>query len=166
MQKRPTGSECSAYSIKRNKSDGCEILDPDSETDSPRHTHCGLINIKMTCFLNATLQALFHVPAFSEFVLSEEHEKKCLHSSCLRCALRVTLTSMVSSTESAISPSLVLAILPDFWEEFILGEQQDAHELLIKFLCVLGKQVSSTEELSSIFGGVLDRRGVFQCISR
>lgn len=37
----------------------------------------GMQNIGNTCYLNSTLQALFHVSAFANWLISENHSEKC-----------------------------------------------------------------------------------------
>lgn len=38
----------------------------------------GMQNVGNTCYLNSTLQALFHVPAFANWLISEvSHADKC-----------------------------------------------------------------------------------------
>lgn len=38
----------------------------------------GMMNMGNTCYLNSTLQALFHVPAIANWLLSDEpHRAKC-----------------------------------------------------------------------------------------
>lgn len=42
----------------------------------------GMMNVGNTCYLNSTLQALFHVPAFANWLFSDEdHRKRCEETS-------------------------------------------------------------------------------------
>lgn len=41
-----------------------------------------MYNVGNTCYLNSTLQALFHVPAFANWLYADdEHRKKCEETS-------------------------------------------------------------------------------------
>ena len=37
----------------------------------------GMKNMGNTCYLNSTLQALFHIPAFVNYLHSGGHDKEC-----------------------------------------------------------------------------------------
>jgi ubiquitin C-terminal hydrolase len=48
-----------------------------SKVDGDWNEGCGLLNIGNSCYINATLQALFHVPSFVTWLLfDEKHRKK------------------------------------------------------------------------------------------
>ncbi|GAB5585637.1 hypothetical protein Unana1_00537 [Umbelopsis nana] len=48
----------------------------------------GIQNLGNTCFLSSTLQALSYIPAFAQYLLSEQHGRSCkFHDFCVLCAL-------------------------------------------------------------------------------
>lgn len=50
-------------------------------TNSDWAVGCGMVNMGNTCYLNSTLQALFHVPALVNWLISDkQHVAKCEES--------------------------------------------------------------------------------------
>ena len=47
----------------------------------------GMWNMGNTCYLNSTLQALFHIPAFVNYLCSGGHEKECSISGTIQVLL-------------------------------------------------------------------------------
>jgi ubiquitin carboxyl-terminal hydrolase 36/42 len=108
----------------------------------------GMINVGNTCYLNSILQALFHVPAFVNWLRSERsHVGKCTlvdgarKDDCIICAMNKTLTASLNKTRTAsnskrgavITPLLIYRRLRTICRDLVYGQQEDAHE----FMCCL-----------------------------
>lgn len=53
----------------------------------------GMINVGNTCYLNSTLQALFHVPAFANWLISDYvHRETCEEKSKLCVCEKLNIT--------------------------------------------------------------------------
>lgn len=97
----------------------------------------GMINVGNTCYLNSTLQALFHVPSFANWLLSdveEAHRESCENYSgsqggCIICAMSKTLIASQKSHQP-FKPLLVYSKLRIVCRRLIPGHQEDAHEFL------------------------------------
>ncbi|KAK3917094.1 Ubiquitin carboxyl-terminal hydrolase 36 [Frankliniella fusca] len=134
------------------------------------HHDVGLINLKNSCFLNATLQALFHVPPLVNFLkMDRMHRMSCDGSSkCVACALFNLLETM--STQSVAVPLRLYNIIPTICPGMKRGNQEDAHELLVKILQALDTELLNrhdkdwrtnldypsqlTTAVGKIFGGI------------
>ncbi|XP_050098522.1 ubiquitin carboxyl-terminal hydrolase 36 isoform X2 [Anopheles aquasalis] len=141
----------------------------------------GMINMGNTCYLNSTLQALFHVPAIANWLVSDvQHRARCddggSGGSCIICAMAKTLLDS-QSNQSAIKPHLVYSKLRLVCKHLVPGRQEDAHEFL-RYLVeameksFLGRYKNSKEldqyskettPLNQILGGYL--RSEVKCLS-
>uniref|UniRef100_A0A0K8STZ8 Ubiquitin carboxyl-terminal hydrolase n=2 Tax=Lygus hesperus TaxID=30085 RepID=A0A0K8STZ8_LYGHE len=135
----------------------------------------GFVNLGNTCYLNSTLQALFHVPAFVNWLMSDKaHFTKCemmngmTHSECLICAMAKTLQSSHKLTGAAIKPSNIYSKLKLICKHLNPGHQEDAHEFLRYLLEGMERSYLSifnglrldnlskeTTPLGQIFGGYI-----------
>uniref|UniRef100_A0A1B6H560 Ubiquitin carboxyl-terminal hydrolase n=1 Tax=Homalodisca liturata TaxID=320908 RepID=A0A1B6H560_9HEMI len=137
----------------------------------------GMINLGNTCYLNSTLQALFHVPAFVNWLLNDKaHKDKCetmnglTHTECLICAMLKTLKCSMenSASSSPIRPHLIYNKLKLICKRLIHGHQEDAHEFLRYLIESMDRSYlrlmqannldsysKETTPLSQIFGGYL-----------
>lgn len=93
----------------------------------------GFVNIGNTCYLNSALQALLHVPALANWLVSDtEHREQCcseFNDICIICAVSKTLLlSQASST--AVRPWCVYSRLKQICKHLVAGRQEDAHEFL------------------------------------
>ncbi|XP_075163990.1 ubiquitin specific peptidase 36 isoform X2 [Haematobia irritans] len=92
----------------------------------------GMMNVGNTCYLNSTLQALFHVPSMANWLMSDSaHMERCesTDSGCIICAMAKTLQASQNS-QSAIRPYFVYSKLKSICKHLVMGRQEDAHEFL------------------------------------
>ncbi|GBP64511.1 Ubiquitin carboxyl-terminal hydrolase 36 [Eumeta japonica] len=139
----------------------------------------GMQNVGNTCYLNSTLQALYHVPAFANWLVSEgPHVEKCnQHEGCVVCGMRATLLATQKSGGSPIKPWQVYSKLRLICRHLTPGRQEDAHEFLrylveameksylSRFINVekLDQYSKETTPLNQILGGYL--RSTVRCLS-
>ncbi|XP_017070964.1 ubiquitin carboxyl-terminal hydrolase 36 [Drosophila eugracilis] len=141
----------------------------------------GMINVGNTCYLNSTLQALLHIPALANWLVSEQaHLENCNVAEsggcCIVCAMAKTLLA-TQSNQSAVRPFLIYSKLKQICKHMVVGRQEDAHEFL-RFLVEameraylmrfrnfkeLDQLVKETTPLGQIFGGYL--RSEVRCLS-
>ncbi|XP_065084528.1 ubiquitin carboxyl-terminal hydrolase 36 isoform X2 [Ochlerotatus camptorhynchus] len=137
------------------------------------NTGAGMVNVGNTCYLNSTLQALFHVPAIANWLISDSaHREQCSDNingqGCIICAMAKTLLAS-QSNQSAIKPFLVYSKLRLVCKHLVPGRQEDAHEFLrylveamekcylarIKNSKELDQHSKETTPLNQILGGYL-----------
>lgn len=94
----------------------------------------GMINVGNTCYLNSTLQALFHVPALVNWLLSDSHHGSGCDQNdggeCLTCSMAKTLKFSHQKTGDAIKPFCIYSKLRLICKTMSPGDQEDAHEFL------------------------------------
>lgn len=92
----------------------------------------GLRNLGNSCYLNSTMQALFHIPAFAQWLLSyEEHEKNC-DNVCFICILLNTFKeSRRVNLTGSIDPQQIYSKFLEMSSNFNEGAQEDAHECFL-----------------------------------
>ena len=103
---------------------------------SIRKAGSGMFNVGNTCYLNSTLQALFHTPALYNYLISGAHSSKCTGSlsgngfiqNCTICALTNTLRDTLRN--NVIKPNRVYEKLKHICKHMVHGRQEDAHEFL------------------------------------
>ncbi|XP_049298006.1 ubiquitin carboxyl-terminal hydrolase 36 isoform X2 [Anopheles funestus] len=141
----------------------------------------GMMNMGNTCYLNSTLQALFHVPAIANWLLSDEpHRIKCddggSGGSCIICAMAKTLLES-QTNQTAFRPYLVYSKLRLVCKHLVPGRQEDAHEFLRYLVEAMEKSYlnrsknskeldqysKETTPLNQILGGYL--RSEVKCLS-
>ncbi|CAK1586087.1 unnamed protein product [Parnassius mnemosyne] len=139
----------------------------------------GMQNVGNTCYLNSTLQALFHVPAFANWLVSEgAHAEKCnQQEACVICGMRATLMATQKCGGIAIKPWQVYSKLRLICRHLTPGRQEDAHEFLRYLVeamekCYLSRFINSdkldqyskeTTPLNQILGGYL--RSTVRCLA-
>lgn len=139
----------------------------------------GMVNMGNTCYLNSTLQALFHVPALVNWLMSDkEHTAICQESGgiCIICAMRKTLQDSQQRNANSIRPLLIYNKLRLVCRNLIPGRQEDAHEFLRYLVEAMEKaylsrfknnsdfdsKVKETTPLNQILGGYL--RSAVRCL--
>lgn len=135
----------------------------------------GLANMGNTCYLNSTLQALFHIPSFVNWLLNDKvHTAKCekmngmTHTECLICAMANTLQYSQRHSGSSVKPTQIYSKLNLICKHLVHGHQEDAHEFLryliesmersylrIVQASNLDSYSKETTPLNQIFGGYL-----------
>ncbi|KAL4711995.1 hypothetical protein ACJJTC_003662 [Scirpophaga incertulas] len=146
---------------------------------SPWAAGAGMQNVGNTCYLNSTLQALYHVPALANWLVSEAtHSEKCnQQEACVICGMRATLMATQKSGGNPIKPWQVYSKLRLICRHLTPGRQEDAHEFLRYLVeamekCYLSRFVNSdkldqyskeTTPLNQILGGYL--RSTVRCLA-
>ncbi|KAH8242438.1 hypothetical protein KR032_006523 [Drosophila birchii] len=141
----------------------------------------GMINVGNTCYLNSTLQALLHIPALANWLVSDQaHQDNCTVAEtggcCVVCAMAKTLQA-TQGNQSAVRPFHIYSKLKQICKHMVVGRQEDAHEFL-RFLVEameraflmrfrnykeMDQLVKETTPLGQIFGGYL--RSEVRCLS-
>ncbi|XP_026291266.1 ubiquitin carboxyl-terminal hydrolase 36 [Frankliniella occidentalis] len=125
----------------------------------------GMKNQTNTCYLNAALQALFHVPAFVSWLLEDQElEKK--KNLCLACSVADTLQK--SHSLPLVVPARIYNQLPMINKFLKRSRQEDSHEFMRKLLekmeeefcrrfksAMRNSKNSNTTPMNLIFGGYL-----------
>ncbi|KAK5642978.1 hypothetical protein RI129_009145 [Pyrocoelia pectoralis] len=140
----------------------------------------GMVNMGNTCYLNSILQALFHVPALVNWLISEkQHSDECEDtggSMCVICAMRKTLQDSQQRNINTIRPYLIYNKLRILCRNLIPGRQEDAHEFLRYLVEAMEKaylsrfknnsefdsRIKETTPLNQILGGYL--RSAVRCL--
>ncbi|XP_029169097.1 ubiquitin carboxyl-terminal hydrolase 36 [Nylanderia fulva] len=131
----------------------------------------GMFNIGNTCYLNSTLQALFHVPALVNWLLSDPHHNSKMEQNdgeCLTCAVAKTLQFTHQKSGNAIKPYYIYSKLKLICRTMVPGQQEDAHEFLRYLLegmertylirhkaTKLDSYSKETTPINQIFGGYI-----------
>ncbi|PNF39062.1 hypothetical protein B7P43_G04858 [Cryptotermes secundus] len=135
----------------------------------------GMTNVGNACYLNSTLQALFHVPAFVHWLCSDNsHLSNCtgvngsVKDVCIICAMNKTFKASRKKRGTIIKPLLIYNELQFISEDLVPGQQEDAHEFMCYLLrsmkesyltsykdYILDSYSMETTPLNQIFGGYI-----------
>eukprot|EP00741_Cyanophora_paradoxa_P003469 tig00000711_g3369.t1 len=132
----------------------------------------GLANLGATCYANASLQALLHTRALTNWLRGdcERGHSGCSREWCPVCELIKLSKLSLGSRASSLSPTGLMHNLPKLAKTLKLGRQEDAQEFLRALLDALARdgepmgarklpmRVSETSAVHRIFGGVLESR--------
>ncbi|KAK8747904.1 hypothetical protein OTU49_016221 [Cherax quadricarinatus] len=135
----------------------------------------GMVNLGNTCYMNSSLQALFHIPAMANWLMEDlsSHTQRCeINSSnasfCSVCAMMRTFRSTLDRSNTVIKPSLIQHKLKSIGKTLMYGRQEDAHEFIKLLLDHMEKSYlafrratkldhrsKETTPLNQIFGGYI-----------
>ncbi|XP_023721151.1 ubiquitin carboxyl-terminal hydrolase 36 [Cryptotermes secundus] len=124
----------------------------------------GMINVDNSCYLNSTLQALFHVPAFVNWLCSDNsHLSNCtvvngsVKDVYIICAMNKTFKASRKKSGTIIKPLLIYSRLQFISKDLVPGQQEDAHEFMCYLLknSMLDSYSMETTPLNQIFGGYI-----------
>lgn len=78
------------------------------------------------------LQALFHVPSFVYWLISDmkHRESRTCDSKCLVCAVAITLIQ-TQNQKGAFAPMLIINRLYNIYMQLKIKQQKDAHKFLV-----------------------------------
>ncbi|CAL1683122.1 unnamed protein product [Lasius platythorax] len=171
------------YKKKNDANKGPVLPEPAVTLYSPKKVHlgwkgtfpvgAGMYNIGNTCYLNSTLQALFHVPALVNWLISDPHHNSKMEQNdgnveCLTCAVAKTLQFTHQKSGGAIKPFYIFNKLKLICRTMVPGQQEDAHEFLRYLLegmertyltrhkaTKLDSYSKETTPINQIFGGYI-----------
>ncbi|KAK7074125.1 Ubiquitin carboxyl-terminal hydrolase 42, partial [Halocaridina rubra] len=134
----------------------------------------GMVNLGNTCYMNSSLQALFHIPSMANWLLDDSsHTQRCEANTanasyCSICAMMRTIRSTLDRSANVIKPSLIHHKLKSIGKTLMYGRQEDAHEFIKLLIDHMEKSYLSfrrankldhrskeTTPLNQIFGGYI-----------
>ncbi|KAK3918027.1 Ubiquitin carboxyl-terminal hydrolase 36 [Frankliniella fusca] len=109
--------------------------------DVKLHRDTGISNFGNTCFINACLQMIFHVPSVLQWFETTDHPSSCKKPlRCMTCSLLKTWRQYKCSKDPNIRPAAFVSFIrsafttPSNDYDRTNNKQEDAHELLLFLL--------------------------------
>lgn len=122
-------------------------------------TQPGLVNLGNTCYFNAVLQCLAHVPSLMQYLLGEGfvQDKLCfVNQNPLEMAFLSEFQNLVAavtqSTARSIRPAELFKLLTLFHDQFNGGVQADAQECLTTILQILHNALKLNVKITIVNG--------------
>ena len=115
----------------------------------------GLKNQSSTCYLNALIQSLFHLPIFRDIIYRVPTDPTVQPSESIPLALQLVFLGLQRKRNSVRTESLTAAF---GWDRQEAAVQHDIHELLRKLLDVLENETATspppmTDAIQRLFSG-------------
>lgn len=130
-------------------------------------THCnrpmGLANSGVTCYINAALQSLFHIPAFHNFLADVYKGHYPELKSPLAYFLAEIQHAICHRNKKYLVPTSIFTLLSTINPSMSDKTQEDCHEFFMSVLSVLQSNTvpsghkMNTSIIHTIFGGVLEQ---------
>lgn len=120
----------------------------------------GLVNLRNTCYINAILQSIFHVPIMRDLVLSNTYTDNSIGIELQRIFQRL---STVTEDNKIISPVDMITKM-----NINVGIQEDAQEFLLKLIDKVDDSLDNTikdknvSTISSVLQGI--RKQTINCL--
>jgi uncharacterized UBP type Zn finger protein len=108
----------------------------------------GLVNVGNSCYANRTLQILFHVPLFAQWLSQDtEHHVQCSDMECQDCITCALAETHKLHLQGATFPShLANNYIEAYTPRMVPGMQQDAAECLLFLLDRLAEECTARKE--------------------
>jgi ubiquitin C-terminal hydrolase len=133
---------------------------------SPGAVTAGLTNAGNTCFLNAVLNCLTFTQPLHALALRRAHSRSCALAQrgapCALCLLEAHVNEYAAA-KGEVLPLALLRNLPRLNQQFALGQQEDAHELLRSLLrgmqhaCLAGVAAAERLDPASLATTLVDQ---------
>ena len=105
-----------------------------------------LSNNSNVCYLNTIIQFLISIPCFRKMIRGDTNGKTLLLS-----FFRIYLTHTKKSSNVILNSEVLLEELSQEWPEYGMGNQMDAHELLIRLLEYFEVKMNMKPKIDSLF---------------
>lgn len=120
--------------------------------EKPRYRSIGLQNLGNTCFMNSSLQCLFHTEDLSKYFISGDYIKEINKSNPLgtrgklASAYAELLENLSNTSSTSFAPWKLKKVLSQFAPQFFGYQQHDSHELLCYILDGLHEDLNKVKK--------------------